>query len=143
MTDKKVEPMTLDEFEKLLYKARKEAAEYWDKDHRTTQHSEGVYDGLDQAYEFFERFRPALEAGMRGVLRFQIWVRDCYTEDECYIAYLLGVDGKKIKGISGSESLTVVTDKCIEFADALEHDYEIEDKYTERLTAVFVEEEGS
>ena len=72
MTDKKAEPMTLDEFEKLLYKARKEAAEYWDKDHRTTQHSEGVYDGLDQAYEFFERFRPALEAGMRGVLRFKL-----------------------------------------------------------------------
>ena len=64
------------------------------------------------------------QAAMSGVLKFTIHKREAGTMDEFYIAYLLDADGKPLRSISNSESETVVTYTCTEFAQALEMDAE-------------------
>ena len=69
MTDKKVEPMTLNGFEGLLLEENYKPLDVPD-DEWNEEYDSGYHDGLSKAFEIFQANRPRLEAGMRGVLRF-------------------------------------------------------------------------
>ena len=98
MTDNKVEPMTLDEFRQLF-------SDESDRLESREEHYEAR--GVRNARRIFDKCRPALKAGCRGTLRFEI--KQCKgVWHDYWTGTLLNKQGKPHRFTSEHERIDAV-----------------------------------